>query len=101
MSPREALWLATRGGARILGRTDCGSLEAGRRADFAVWDIGGIPSAGTWDKVAGLLLSPPAGARDVYVEGLPIVRGGELVTVGRERILQASEHSLKRLVSVS
>ncbi len=38
MSPAEALWSATAGGARALGRTDVGTLEVGRRADFVVLD---------------------------------------------------------------
>jgi imidazolonepropionase len=38
MTPAEALWSATAGGARALGRTDVGTLEVGRRADFAVLD---------------------------------------------------------------
>jgi imidazolonepropionase len=38
MTPAEALWSATVGGARALGRTDVGTLEVGRRADFAVLD---------------------------------------------------------------
>jgi imidazolonepropionase len=38
MSPSEALWSATAGGAQALGRTDIGALEVGRRADFVVLD---------------------------------------------------------------
>ncbi len=38
MSPAEALWAATAGGARALGRTDVGTLEVGRRADLVVLD---------------------------------------------------------------
>ena len=39
MGAREALEIATLGGARVLGRPDCGSLEVGKRADIAVWDV--------------------------------------------------------------
>ncbi len=42
MSPAEALWAATAGGARALGRTDVGTLDVGMRADLAVLDA---PSA--------------------------------------------------------
>ncbi len=42
MSPVEALWSATSGGAQALGRTDVGSLHVGRRADLVVLDA---PSA--------------------------------------------------------
>ena len=39
MSAREALEIATRGGADILGRPDCGRLDVGKRADVAIWDV--------------------------------------------------------------
>ncbi|SFF86120.1 Cytosine/adenosine deaminase [Novosphingobium sp. CF614] len=99
--PREALWLATRGGAQVLGRADCGSLEPGKRADLAVWDMADIASAGAWDTVAALVLCPPSGARDLFVEGRAVVRGGDLVTVSRDMVVRAATHSLARLMSLA
>ncbi|MCT2398963.1 8-oxoguanine deaminase [Novosphingobium mangrovi (ex Huang et al. 2023)] len=99
--PREALWLATRGGAEVLGRDDCGSLEKGKRADFVIWDMTDVPSTGAWDKVAGLLLSPPGGARDVFVDGRAVVRGGELATVERAQVVEAAQRSLSHLMELS
>lgn len=95
--PREALYLATRGGAQVLGRSDVGSLKPGKRADLAVWDMADVSSTGAWDKVAGLVLSPPTHARDVFVEGLAVVRDGELVQVRRAEVLRAANRSLERL----
>lgn len=95
--PRDALFLATRGGAGILGRDDCGSLEPGKRADIAVWDMSDIHSLGSWDPVAALILSPPPGARDVFVEGRAIVRDHDLVQASRREILRAADRSLVRL----
>ena len=45
MSAREALEIATRGGADVLGRPECGRIAVGKRADIAIWDINGIESA--------------------------------------------------------
>jgi len=80
MSAREALEIATRGGADVLGREDCGRIAVGKRADIAVWDVSGIESAGSWDPAA-LLLAGPVRARDVFVEGRQLVRDGQLTTV--------------------
>jgi cytosine/adenosine deaminase-related metal-dependent hydrolase len=55
MSAREALEIATLGGAQVLGRTDIGSIEVGKRADLAIWDVGGLEAAGAWDPVAALV----------------------------------------------
>ncbi|WP_335949563.1 8-oxoguanine deaminase [Salipiger bermudensis] len=80
MSAREALRLATRGGAEVLGRHDCGQIAPGKRADLALWDVSGIDSAGSWDKAA-LLLVGPQRVRHLFVEGRQVVRDGLLTTI--------------------
>lgn len=79
MSAREALRLATRGGAEVLGRHDCGQIALGMRADLAVWDMSGVEAAGNWD-MAALLLAGPTRVRDLFVEGRAVVRGGQVVS---------------------
>ena len=80
MSAREALELATLGGAQVLNRPDCGALIPGKRADIAIWDVSGIESAGSWDPVASLILCGPTRVRDLIVEGREIVRAGQIKT---------------------
>ncbi|MBT9384690.1 8-oxoguanine deaminase [Pseudooceanicola sp. CBS1P-1] len=77
MSAREALEIATRGGADVLGRPDCGRLSPGKRADIALWDMTGIEAAGNWDRAA-FLLAGPVKVRDLLVEGRHIVQDGTL-----------------------
>ncbi|WP_408590707.1 8-oxoguanine deaminase [Novosphingobium sp.] len=96
--PRAALRMATRGGAELLGRQDCGVLERGRRADFVIWPVDEVATLGSWDPVAALVLAPPAGPRDVYVEGRAIVRDGELVQVPRAEVKRAARASLAYLM---
>lgn len=79
MSPMEALEIATRGGADVLGRPECGRIEVGARADIAIWDVSGVASAGSWDPAA-LLLAGPTTVRDLFVEGRQVVRDGHVVT---------------------
>ncbi len=88
MSARRALWAGTRGGAACLGREDeLGSLEAGKRADVALFDVTGLEHAGAGsDPVAALLFSAPIRVRDLLVDGHPVVRDGTLVTADEERI---------------
>jgi cytosine/adenosine deaminase-related metal-dependent hydrolase len=79
MTPREALGLATRGGAEVLRRDDLGSLEPGKCADFAVWRTDALQFGGADDPVAALVLSAPHRPDRVYVGGREIVRDGHLV----------------------
>lgn len=87
MSAREALWIATRGGAQVLGRPDCGRIEPGQRADIAVWDVTGVESAGSWD-AAALLLAGPARVKHLFVEGRQIVDDGRITTLDLPRVLE-------------
>jgi len=80
MSAREALRIATRGGAEVLGRPDCGQIAVGKRADIAVWDMTGVEAAGSWD-MAAILLAGPMKTRDLFVEGRKIVSMGTLLSV--------------------
>jgi len=97
LSARAALRLATRGGAEMLGRHDCGALTVGRRADLAVWDVAMATNTGAWDPVDGLVLCPPAGVRDLVVEGRTIISGGELRSAPLPAILDQARHSIARL----
>lgn len=96
MSAREALEIATRGGADILGRPDCGRLEIGKRADIAVWDVQGLASAGSWDPAA-LLLAGPTTVRDLFVEGRQIVRDGHVQTINLEATISRHNRMAREL----
>jgi cytosine/adenosine deaminase-related metal-dependent hydrolase len=91
LTVREALRLATRGGAAVLGRDDLGQLAPGKRADIAVWRTDGLELGGAEaDPVAGLVLSAPHRVDRLYVGGEEVVRGGRLVRADEEEI--AREH---------
>ena len=88
MKAREALWLATKGGAEVLGRDDLGSIEVGKRADFAIFDMSGIETSGAWDLVSALVLCAPLRARETWVEGRPVVQDGRIVSFDLETALR-------------
>jgi len=88
MTARQALWLATRGGAALLGRGDLGAIEPGRCADLAVWRTDVLELAGASDPVAGLVLSAPHRVDRLLVGGDDVVRNGRLVRTSEEEIAQ-------------
>jgi 8-oxoguanine deaminase len=89
MTARDALRLATRGGAALLGREDIGSLEPGKQADLAIWATDGLELGGAVDLVAGLVLSGPHRVDRLVVGGEDIVRGGALVRADEAEIARA------------
>ncbi len=98
MSARAALEIATRGGAAVLGRDDCGQIAPGKRADLAIWDTRGVESAGSWDKAA-LLLAGPTRVRDLFVEGRAVVREGRMVTIDLAAVLAHQNRLAARLAA--
>ena len=97
MAAREALEIATLGGAQVLGRPDCGTLEPGKRADIAIWDVSGLEAAGAWDPVAALLLCGPPKAKHLFVEGRQIVRDGQITTLDLPRLIETQTQLARQL----
>jgi len=83
MTARDALELATRGGARVLGRNDIGHLAPGMCADLALFDLSGLSLAGgaVHDPVGALLLCASSPAAYTVVQGRVVVDQGRLTTV--------------------
>lgn len=97
MSAREALRIATRGGAEVLGRgTEIGQIAPGFRADLAIWDMSGVEAAGSWD-AAALLLAGPRRVRDLIIEGQPVVRDGTITSTDLSPHLERQRHLAREL----
>ena len=87
LTVRDALDLATTGGARVLGRQDeIGSLEVGKQADLAVWDLSTLGHLDVADPVAALVLGGPPPLRLLLVRGEAVVSGGSLTTVDVDEV---------------
>jgi cytosine/adenosine deaminase-related metal-dependent hydrolase len=90
MTARDALRIATRGGAEVLRRDDIGQLAPGKRADLAIWRTDGLEFGGAEDLVCNLVVSGTHRVDTLLVAGLPVVRGGALVNADEQEI--AREH---------
>jgi cytosine/adenosine deaminase-related metal-dependent hydrolase len=100
MSAREALEIATLGGATVLGRADAlGSLEPGKRADIAIWDVASLQAAGSWDPVAALVLCGPHRVKHLLVEGRSVVRDGQLTRLDTAQLATRARHATARLMA--
>jgi cytosine/adenosine deaminase-related metal-dependent hydrolase len=104
LSPRQALWLGTRGGARCLGRDDeIGSLRPGMLADIALWRLDTLAHDAyaygdvAGDPVAALVFGPPAPLELLLVGGEPVVECGELRTADTAAVTRDIRAARRRL----
>jgi cytosine/adenosine deaminase-related metal-dependent hydrolase len=82
LTARQALELATLGGAAVLGRDDIGSLAPGKCADFFALDMRQLDYAGAQhDPVAAVVFCAPRSAAYTVVNGRMVVKEGRLATV--------------------
>ena len=98
-SAREALALATRGGAAVLGRDDIGSLEVGKAADLVAYRVDDIQHAGAGgDRVAALLTCAPTGAWLSLIDGKIIIDRGEILGLDLDSLVQQHNQQAQRLL---
>jgi cytosine/adenosine deaminase-related metal-dependent hydrolase len=102
MTARDALEIATIGGASVLGRQDIGSLEPGKQADFFTLDLNAIAYAGGLaDPVAAVVFCAPTRARHTVVGGRLIVDDGEIVTLDMAPVIRQHNRNAARLAALS
>ena len=84
----QALEMATREGARCLGREDIGSLEVGKRGDVALFNLDELGYSGAGDPLAALLLCAPTRVHTLLIDGRIVVEDGELRTLPLARVVE-------------
>lgn len=98
-SAREALALATRGGALTLGRDDIGSLEPGKAADFVAFRVDDLAHAGSLgDPLAALLTCAPARAWLSVIDGRVVVEDGCLPGVELGPLIESHNRLSRQLL---
>ncbi|MFJ3316032.1 8-oxoguanine deaminase [Herbaspirillum huttiense] len=93
MTARQALEVATLGGAKVLNRDDIGALKPGMSADVVMFDTRQIAFAGALhDPVAALVFCTPANVNTSIINGRVIVREGQLTTIDLGAVLERHNH---------
>ena len=100
LTAREALEIATLGGAKVLGRDDIGSLAKGMCADLFAINLNCLDYAGAavHDPVASVIFCAPQKADYVMVNGKWVVKEGQLTTVDLEPVIEKHNGIAKTLV---
>ncbi|MDH4873874.1 8-oxoguanine deaminase [Pseudomonas sp. BN515] len=100
MTAREALEIATLGGAKVLNRDDIGALAPGMAADFVAFELNHVAYAGALhDPLAALVFCTPTHVSTSVINGKVVVRDGHLVTVDLPRVLERHNQLARQLVS--
>ncbi|MCL4490187.1 MAG: 8-oxoguanine deaminase [Chloroflexi bacterium] len=99
LTARQALALATRGGAEVLGREDIGSLEAGKAADFVAIDLNRVEYAGALhDPVAALVFCATPRVDLSVINGRVVVEDGHLTTVDLPPVIERHNRIAREMV---
>jgi 8-oxoguanine deaminase len=99
MTARQALHIATRGGASVLGRDDIGSLEIGKCADFIAIKLDQIEFAGALaDPVAALIFCAPVKVSYSFIAGKPIIVEGKLLPIDLPTLIEKHQEASKFLI---
>jgi 8-oxoguanine deaminase len=102
MTARQALEIATRGGAAVLGRTDLGSLEVGKCGDICAIDLEKLEYAGgIHDPVSAIVFCAPVKVDYTVVNGKVVVKKGELVNIDVHKLVENHNRAARRLVNGS
>jgi cytosine/adenosine deaminase-related metal-dependent hydrolase len=92
MTAREALKVATKGGASVLNRDDIGMLVPGYAADITAFKRDNVDFSGSdWDPVASLVFCGPSKANYTIINGKIVVSEGQLTSIPMEKLVH--EHS--------
>jgi cytosine/adenosine deaminase-related metal-dependent hydrolase len=100
LTAREALAMATRGGAAVLGRDDIGTLAPGKAADCIAINLNQLAYAGALhDPVAAIVFCAPQEVDLALVNGRVVVRNGQVTTVDMGPVIERHNQLSRRLVS--
>ncbi len=101
ITPKQAVYAATRAGALAQGRTDCGLLKEGYRADLIVLDKANRPYMTPCHNMLNNLVFSAMGT-DIcltMVDGKVLYRNGEYTTVDFERVAFNADESIKKILA--
>nr|WP_206070060.1 8-oxoguanine deaminase [Nodosilinea sp. P-1105] len=98
LTARQALGIATRGGARVLGRQDIGQLAPGMAADFVALDLDRLGLSGTvFDPVAALIFCPIDRVDYSFINGRQVLAPEGLLTLDLPQTVQRHRQMAQRL----
>ena len=102
MTAREALEIATLGGAKVLNRDDIGAIAVGMAADIVSVPLGDVGLAGAQhDPLAALLFCQAPRVQHAIVHGRVVVRDGQITTLELPRLVEQHNRLARQLADAA
>jgi cytosine/adenosine deaminase-related metal-dependent hydrolase len=100
LTAEGVLWIATRGGADVLGRDDVGQLAPGKTADFIALRLDALEYAGgaVHDPLAATVFCHPRHVDLSVINGRVVVEDGQLCTIDLNTTIERHNNIAKELV---
>lgn len=97
----KALSIASKGGARVLGRDDVGVLEVGKGADIAIFNTNDIGQSGADDMISSLLLCQPVKVDTLIINGKIQIEDGHFINQDINLLMERHSRKSKDILSTN
>lgn len=102
LSAYEILKLATKGGARVLGRTDIGTIEVGKAADLIAISLLDIAYAGCHNPLTSIVCCGNSSLVDMtMVNGKIVVENGKLLNIDEQELKRLATKHANEIVKLN
>ncbi len=99
LGARDALWIATRGGAEVLGRDDIGQIAPGFAADLIAIDLNRLEYAGALhDPLAAIVFCTPRGVDFSMIHGRVVIEDSRLTTLEMQPVIERHNRISRNLL---
>ncbi|MCY1402234.1 8-oxoguanine deaminase [compost metagenome] len=98
VTPEVALGWATRGSAKLLGRSDIGELAPGKQADLALFKLDELRFSGSHDPLSALLLCGADRADRIMIGGTWRVVDGEVEGLDLKGLIAEHTQAARKLI---
>nr|WP_322940057.1 8-oxoguanine deaminase [Pseudomonas sp. s4] len=99
ITPQRVLGWATRGSARLLGRSDIGELAVGKQADLALFKLDELRFSGSHDPLAALLLCGADRADRMMIGGQWRVIDGQIEGLDVAQLIADHRQAARELIA--
>jgi len=97
----DVLRMATQGSATCLGQNEIGSVEVGKAADLAMFDLNTLEYSGAHDPLGALVLCAPTRVHTLMINGKIVVKQHQLCNIDLKTLVEKHRRKAKELLAMA